>query len=302
MPIPPLPGEVPPEEGAAVPRIDIEPSFPKVKQIKIFGLIFLFLTALYGIYFNLIVNFGSASILNLALCGAFTGAGILFGLIAFFNEDWRRWMGYFSTMALVGAVAARPIVTSITTTGLQEVFIAAIWAFALFMFYELLDAYQRFTDIARMAVERGLPTVNIDQVISNFRSRSFAFAGLFLFITGLLLSLGTVALGALIGIGTSLENYEVFGQAMAIVVVFTLWAVANVFLFMYLEKKTEVEQVAYSREQIRAMVSHGAAPPPPAGPTGPAAPRAPPPPPMAPGPRGPASGPRGPAPGFAQQR
>jgi len=62
---------------------------------------------------------------------------------------------------------------------------------------------------------------------------------------------------------------------MAIVVVFTLWAVANVFLFMYLEKKTEVEQVAYSREQIRAMVSHGAAPPPPAGPTGPAAPRAP---------------------------
>jgi len=57
----------------------------------------------------------------------------------------------------------------------------------------LLDAYQRFTDIARMAVERGLPTVNIDQVISNFRSRGFAFAGLFLVITGLLLSLARCA-------------------------------------------------------------------------------------------------------------
>jgi len=289
----PLPGEVPPEGGAAIPRIDIEPSFPKVKQIKLLGIVFLMLAGILGLYYNLILLIGSASLLNLGLGAGLTALGIVFGLIAFMNEDWRRWMGYFSTMALVGAVASRPMLTSVVTTAPSDVFIAAFWAFSFFLFYEFLDAYQRFTDIARMAVERGLPTVNINQVIGNFRSRGTLFAVVFMVVAGVLLSVGTVLLGGAIGISTSLENNDVFGQAMAIVVVFTLWAVLNVFLFMYLERKTEVEQVAYSREQIRAMVKEGGAPPPPAGPSGPAFP--PPPPPPLP------SGPRGPTPGVAQR-
>jgi hypothetical protein len=298
MPIPPMPGDVPPDEQASIPRIDIEPSFPKVKQIKLLGILFLMATGGLGIYFNLVALFSSASLLNIILCGSLTGVGILFGLIAFMNEDWRRWMGYFSTMALIGAVASRPIVTPIDTTVPVAVVSAALWALCFFLYYEFLDAYQRFTDIARMAVERGLPTVNINQVIGNFRSRGIVFALGFMGIAWGLLSPGTALLGGAIGIGNSLENYEVFGQAMTIVVVFTLWAVLNVFLFMYLERKVDVEQVAYSREQIRAMVTSGAAPPPPTGPAGPSFPPPPPPPPPRPLP----SGPRGPTPGIAQRR
>jgi len=277
-----------------MPKINIEPSFPKVKQIKILGIVFLMLTAVLGIYYNLIVLFSSALWPNIGLGVSLTALGLIFGLVGFLNEDWRRWMGYFATMALIGAVAARPMVTSIVTTDLGTVGIAVFWAFSFFLFYEFLDAYQRFTDIARMAVERGLPTVNINQVIGNFRSRGVLFAVIFMVAAFLLLSFVTVGLGAAIGVGLSLENYDVFGQAMTIVVVFTLWAIANVFLFMYLERKTDVEQVAYSREQIRAMVKEGAAPPPPTGPTGPTF-RPPPPPPLP-------TGPRGPAPGIAPRR
>jgi hypothetical protein len=86
----------------------------------------------------------------------------------------------------------------------------------------------------------------------------------------------------------SVEMQGIFGQALSILVIFTLVGAVWAFLFLFFERETEVEQVAYSRQQISEMVGKGgpdekAGPGP--GPSGPAGPVK----------AGPGPGPSGPA-------
>ena len=272
-----LPGEIPPDENAPKPRINIEGTFPKVTMLKYVGIGWLMAAAAMAMVMNhFLVNVGSQGepLLNLVLGLGLLGAAILFGLIAFFNEDWRRWMSYFSTFAMIGGVAARPIVTPLVTYDFGTVLPAVIFAFAFFMYLEYLDAYQRFTDVARMAVERNLQSFNLNQVINHFLTWGAMLAAGFMVSALLILTIVTQLFAGAMGeeIQRSVEMQAVFGQALAITVIFTLVAVVLSFLFLFLDRRTEVKQVAYSREQIRDMVQKGGQPGAAGGPQGPAAP------------------------------
>ncbi len=274
-PSPPLPGEVVPEQDVAPPRLEIEGTYPKVTVLKWLGLVWLMAAAVLAMVMNhLFISMPDPPLLNVGLGIGLIGAGIAMGVIAFLNEDWRRWMGYFSTFAIIGGIAARPIVTPLQTTDIVYMAPAVLFAFTFFMYYEFLDAYQRFTDVARMAVERNLKSFNLDQVINHFLVWGMILGGVFLFATLMLMTLVTQLIGAGFGrvLSSSVEMQTVLGQSMTILVVFTILAAVLAFLFLFLERKTEVEQVAYSREQIKGMVERGKAPQAPGGPQGPAAP------------------------------
>jgi len=293
-PPPDVPGEIAPEEQTAPPRLNIEGAYPKVTILKWLGIVWLLAAGVIGMLMNhLLVPMQNPPLLNIGLGIGLIGAGIGMGFIAFLNEDWRRWMGYLSAFAIIGGVAARPITTPLQTSDFGTVLPAAIFAFTFFMYYEFLDAYQRFTDVARMAVERNLKSFNLDQVVNHFLVWGMILAGVFLASAFLLLTVVTQLIGAGLGpvLSSSLEMRTVLGQAMTILVVFTIIAAVLAFLFLFLERKTEVEQVAYSREQIKDMVAKGRAPQQ-SGPQGPAAPGGPPVPP----------GPRGTTLGFVEQR
>jgi hypothetical protein len=292
-PVAGMPGDVPPDEEVAAPRINIESTFPKVSIIKYIGIMWLF--AAFGLALtinHLLVK--DENVLNLGLGIGLLGGGVAMGLFVFFNEDWRKWMSYFSAFAIIGGVAARPILTPLVTYDIAYVAPAALFAFTFFLYMEYLDAYQRFTDVGRMAVERNLQSFNLNQVINHFLTWGSILAGVFMVSALLILSYVTQAFSGAFGqeLARSVEMQAVFGQAMVIAVIFTLVAVVFSFLFLFLDRRTEVQQVAYSREQIRDMVAQGArpgAPSGPAGPSGPGLPGAPP-------------GPRGTKAGFVEQR
>ncbi|HEX9710650.1 MAG TPA: hypothetical protein VGB42_11885 [Candidatus Thermoplasmatota archaeon] len=275
-----------------MPRINIEPTFPQVRNLKFLAMVWLILAGVLSLVFNLVQVAGDAQALNWALGAGLTGAGIAMGMFAIFNEDWRRWMGYFSVFALIGGVAARPIVTPLVTYDIVYVLPGALFAWALFAYYEYLDAYQRFTDVARMLVERNLQSFNVNQVIGNFLARGGMLSGIFLASALLILTFVTQGFAAVFGrdLAESIEMQGVFGQALSITLIFTLVGAVWAFLFLFLERETEVEQVAYSRQQISEMVERGGQQPPAArgGPGGPA------------GPGGPMAG--GPAPGIVERR
>lgn len=292
-----LPGDIPPDESAPKPKINIESTFPKVTLLKFIGIAFLMMAAVMAMVMNHFLM-TAEPLLNLGLGLGLLGAAILFGLIAFFNEDWRKWMSYLSTFALIGGVAARPIVTPLVTYDFGTVIPAALFAFAFFMYFEYLDAYQRFTDVGRMAVERNLSSFNLNQVINHFMTFGGMLAAVFMASAILIMTVITQLFAGAMGeeVARSVEMQAVFGQAMVITVIFTIVAVVLAFLFLFLDRRTEVEQVAYSREQIRDMVQKGGAPGQPAGPQGPSAPGG------RPGGGTPPGAPRGSAPGFIQQK
>jgi hypothetical protein len=266
-----------PGEGA-VPRINIEPSFPMVRNIKFLAVVWLMLAGVLSIYVNLIALADDAGALNWALGAGLTGAGIGMGMFAIFNEDWRRWMGYFSVFALIGGVAARPLVTPLVTNDIVYVIPAALFAWALFAYFEYLDAYQRFTDVARMLVERNLQSFNVAQVVNNFLVRGGMLSGIFLAATLLMLTFVTQGFAALFGqeLARSVEMQGVFGQGLTLLIIFTIVGAIWAFLFVFLERETEVEQVAYSRQQISEMVVKGGEGVPRPGPSGPSGPPGPP--------------------------
>lgn len=284
----PAPGEVPPDEAPAPSRLDITGTYPQVKIIRILGMVWLVLAGVLALVMNNRLGSDESSILNLGLGVGLIGAGMGMGILGFIKEDWRKLMGYFSAFAIIGGVAARPILAPIVTYDVVYVVPAVLFAFAFFLYMEYLDAYQRFTDVARMAVERALPNFNLAQVINNFLTRGLMLAVIFMLVALVLLSFATQGIAALMGqtVGNSVEMQSVFGQALVITIVFTLVGVIYVFLFMLLDRKTDVEQVAYSREQIKEMVVRGQNPTEPSGPSGPAVP----------------GGPRGTSPGLVEQR
>ena len=269
---PPLPGEVPPASGADMPKINIEPTYPQVKLIKFLGIVWLILTGVVSMMFNGFFLMADDTLYNVVVVFALNGAGIALGLVAFVKEDLRKWFGYISAFLIIGGLAARPAITPLTTSDVIYVLPAALFAWFFFLYYEYLDAYQRFTDVARMAVERSLMNFNLKQVIQNFLTRGLFLSFVFMAVALGILSLLTQLLGGALGpeLAASIEMQTVFGQAMAITIVFTLIAVLWTFLFVLLERRTEVEQVAYSREQIAGMVDHGSQPGGPSGPAGPA--------------------------------
>jgi hypothetical protein len=284
-----VPGEIPADESAPKPRINVEGTYPKITILKFIGIGFLMLAGVLAMVMNhLFVSAGDAGspLLNMGLGLGLLGVAIVLGLIAFFNEDWRRWMSYFSTFAMVGGIAARPIVTPLVTYDIVTVVPAALFAFAFFMYLEYLDAYQRFTDVGRMAVERNLQSFNLNQVINHFLTFGMVLAAVFMVSALVIMTFVTQAFAGAMGqeVARSIEMQSVFGQAMTITVIFTIVAVVLSFLFLFLDRRVEVEQVAYSREQIREMVEKGGQP---GGPQGPA-------------PGGP-TGPRGASPGFVQR-
>ncbi len=290
-----LPGDLPPDEDAPKARLNVDASFPKVTMLKWVGIGWL--AASFGL--ALVMNhlfMAEEPALNLVLGFGLLGGAFGMGIFAFLNEDWRKWMSYFSAFAMIGGIAARPIVTPLVTYDIVYVAPAALFAFFFFMYLEYLDAYQRFTDVARMALERNLQTFNVNQVINHFLVWGGILASVFMVGSLLMLTFVTQGLAGALGVDVqrSVEMQAVFGQAMAITVVFTLVAVVLTFLFTFLDRRTEVQQVAYSREQIREMVAQGGQPGQ-AGPQGP----------QAPGGRG-APGvppaPRGSAPGFVERR
>jgi hypothetical protein len=222
-------------------------------------MVWIILAGVLALWFNHIMLGADATTLNLALGYGLIGAGMGMGIFGFINEDWRKWMGYLSAFAFVGGIAARPLVAPLATHSIAYVIPGALFAFAFFLYLEFMDAYQRFTDVGRMAVERSLPNINLTQVINNFLSRGILLGAIFMGASLVLLTVVTETLAAAFGkdLGASVEMQAVFGQAAVITIVFTLVGVIYVFLFMILERKTDVEQVAYSREQIRDMVLKG---------------------------------------------
>jgi hypothetical protein len=285
-----LPGDIPPEEMPSPPRINIESTFPKVSTIKYIGIVWLLASVGLALAMNHLSVQGE-NVLNLGLGIGLLGGGAAMGFIAFLNEDWRKWMGYFSAFAIIGGVAARPILTPLVTYDLAYVAPAALFAFTFFLYMEYLDAYQRFTDVGRMAVERNLQSFNLNQVINHFLTWGSILAAVFMASSLMILSFVTQGFSGAFGeeLARSVEMQAVFGQAMVIAVIFTLVAVVFSFLFLFLDRRTEVQQVAYSREQIRDMVTQGAKPGAPSGPAGPALPGA-------------TAGPRGTKAGFVEQR
>lgn len=284
---PPAPGEPPaPPRGAEgldapegdgegeTPRVNIEPNFPKVRNIKFLALVWLVLAGVLSLYVNLIQVSDYAEALNWGLGAGLTAAGMGLGVFAIFNEDWRRWMGYFSVFALIGGVAARPIVTPLVTSDIIYVLPGVLFAWALFAYYEYLDAYQRFTDVARMMVERNLQSFNVNQVIGNFLVRGGMLSAIFLVSALLIMTFVTQGFAAFFGqdLANSVEMQGIFGQALSILVIFTLVGAVWAFLFVFLDRETEVEQVAYSRAQISDMVERGSKPQEGPGPSGPAGP------------------------------
>ncbi len=286
-PPPPPPGEPPAppksteeltgsttDEEEAAPRLNIEASFPRVRQIKFLGVVWLLVAGVLSLFVNLIQVTEYAEPMNWVLGAGLTGAGIAMGMVAIFNEDRRKWLGYFSVFALLGGVAARPIVTPLSTTDIIYVIPGVLFAWALFSYYEYLDAYQRFTDVARMSVERNLQSFNLNQVISNFLVRGGMLSAIFLVSALVILSFVTQGFAALFGpdLAQSVEMQGVFGQALSITIIFTFVGAIWAFLFLFLERETEVQQVAYSREQITDMVERGRPETRKGGPIGPTAP------------------------------
>src|SRR5689334_532201 len=86
-----LPGDIPQDEQAAAPRINIESTFPKVSIIKYLGMVWLFAAVGLALVMNHLLVSGE-NVVNLGLGIGLLGGGVTMGLIAFLNEDWRKWM------------------------------------------------------------------------------------------------------------------------------------------------------------------------------------------------------------------